>query len=61
VIGVEAEEDPAVRAELRRSGELHVDGHAPSNTTDRHLRYVGSVACVADRVLVDSGHSTTTR
>jgi hypothetical protein len=59
-IGVDAEEDPPVRAELRRSGELHVDGHAPSNPTDRHLRDVWRVACVADRVSVDSGRRTTT-
>jgi len=54
-IGVDPEEDPTVRAELHGPGEPYVDGEPSSNGTDRDLRDVGRVACVADRVRIDGG------
>ena len=56
-VGVDAEEDPAVRAELHGPSELYVDRQAASNRTDRDLRDVRRVAGVTDRVCVDGGGS----
>jgi hypothetical protein len=51
-VGVDAEEDPAVRAEQRRFGERDVDGDAGRGRADRDATDIGGVSCVADRVAI---------